>query len=72
LPSNHFLKKTRTHELSERARAAEDERNALAATLAQQRSERDVEAAAMSRVEAKLRAELATVQGRLNLRPCFM
>jgi len=49
------------HELVERERGAEDERNALSATLAQQREERRKEAEALNELEEKLRAELASV-----------
>jgi len=48
----------------ERERGAEDERNALSATLAVQREERAKEAAAVGELEAKLRAELAAVVGK--------
>jgi hypothetical protein len=50
------------HELVERERGAEDERNALSATLAQQREERTKEAEALNELEEKLRAELASVE----------
>jgi len=53
--------KTLMHELVERERGAEDERNALSATLAVQREERAKEAGALGDLEAKLRAELAMI-----------
>jgi len=50
------------HELVERERGAEDERNALSATLALQRAERAKEAEAVDELEEKLRTELAVVE----------
>jgi hypothetical protein len=50
------------HELVERERGAEDERNALSATLALQRAERAKEAEALNELEEKLRTELAVVE----------
>jgi hypothetical protein len=55
--------KTLMHELAERERGAEDERDALSATLAVQRGERAKEAGALGDLEAKLRAELAMITG---------
>lgn len=54
---------TSTHEVAERERSAEDERNALSATLAVQRQDREKEAQSVATLEAKLRSELATITG---------
>ncbi len=51
------------HELGERERGAEDERNSLQAALDAQRAERSKEASAVAALELKLRTELADVTG---------
>jgi len=52
------VSKTRMHELSERERSAEEERNALEETLDVQRSDREQEISTLDHLITKLRSEL--------------